>query len=502
MGILRQITSLARHSAIYAVSTAIQKLPGFLLLPIYTNFQYIPTTSDFSDFVMVFTFIAFMNFFYTYGMDSAMLRYFFIGGRERRDVFSATFFVLVLTSLATTVLLVIFSERLAVLILQGGQYAGYIRLAAMILLFDALGNLPYLVLRAEEKPVQFTLFKALRFVLELLANVYFVVFMRQGVMGILYASLLVSVINFLVMAPIILRHLTRRFDWRLAAQMLKFGLPFLPHGIAYTIIELIDRFIIQEILGKEAVALYGANYKFGALLSLLIHAFRNAWQPFFLKISSQPDARQIYARVLTYFAVGAGAIVIAGTFFVRDLLTFPFFGKFHVLSEEAYWAGIPIIPIVLLSYCFYGIYVVLTPGFYILKKSQYMVLFTGSAALVNIAANVILLTYMQNIWAAAWATLVSYFTMALTIYWVSSRIYPLPVEWRRLAKMFTLILLSMALYYFFEPPLLVRLAVLGMAALYVLYAVFEARERKGLMAALSFRPRRGENSSGENRADR
>ena len=41
-----------------------------------------------------------------------------------------------------------------------------------------------------------------------------------------------------------------------------------------------------QILDKDALGLYSANYKFGAILSVLILAFRNAWQPFFLKTAS------------------------------------------------------------------------------------------------------------------------------------------------------------------------------------------------------------------------
>ncbi|RMI03509.1 MAG: hypothetical protein D6681_09780, partial [Calditrichaeota bacterium] len=244
MGILRQISGLARHSAIYAISTAIQKLPGFLLLPIYTSLNYLPSRSDFGDYAIVFTFIAFMHYFYTYGMDAAMLRYFFLGKRDRKIVFSSTFLILILTSLGTTAILILLSPTLAEWLLKGSRYAGFIRLAGWILLFDAIGNLPYLILRAEEKSLQYTLFRGFRFLLELGFNILFVVVLRTGVIGILYTALAASLINLVVMIPIIKRYLTRRVDLALWREMLKFGLPFLPNGIAFTTIELVDRFIV------------------------------------------------------------------------------------------------------------------------------------------------------------------------------------------------------------------------------------------------------------------
>ena len=489
MSIFKQIANLARHSAIYAISTTLQRLSGFLLLPIYTNFNYIPSESAFGDYIIVFTFIAFMNFFYLYGMDSAMLRYFFLGKNDRKVVFSSTFNTLFVSSVLTTAVLIFLSPSIASGLLKSADYSPLIQLVGLILLFDTLGNLPYLLLRAEEKSVQFMMFKGLRFTLELVFNVVYVVFLNLEVYGIFYSSLTASIINFLVMTPIILRYLTRRVDFMLLKEMLTFGLPLLPNGIAFMTVELIDRIIVPEILGKDALAVYGANYRFGAILMLLILAFRNAWQPFFLKIADQQNAREIYARVLSYFVLGAGMIIIFCTLFIKDLLTFqywlPFIGDFYILNNQSYWAGIAIIPIILLAYCFYGIYVILTPGFYIKKASKYMIIFTGSAAMVNIIANLILLPWLNSFWGAAWATLLSYVVMAVTIYFFANRIYPVPIEWGRLIQVFILIFCILAAQYFLEIHFVIRLLLMLGTAAYCYFRIVRPEERLALRQKIS-----------------
>ena len=481
MAISKQISGLARHSAIYAVGTVIQRLPGFLLLPVYTSFDYIPSQKDYGDYTIVYTFIAFMNFVYLYGMDSSMMRYFFLGEKDRKTVFSSTFYFLLITSIASTALLAFFSADIAGVILKGPDYAPLIQLAGLVLLFDSLGNLPYLILRAEEKSVQFTVFKSSRFFLELLFNVLFVVILRLEVYGIFYTSLAASIINLLMMLPIIFRYLSRRIDFALWKEMLLFGLPLLPNGIAFMTIEMIDRLIVPEYLGKEALASYAASYRFGTLLLFVITAFRNAWQPFFLKIANQEDARQIYARVLTYFVLGGGLLALGISYFIRDLLTFHFFGKFYILNDASYWDGISIIPVILLSYLLYGMYVILTPGFYIKKESKYMILFTGSGALLNIVANIILLPLLNSFWGAAWATLISYFTMTLTIYLVANKIYPIPIEWGRLTKIFVLIIALLSLYYLFDMNLWLRVILMIAAVSYCIWGVLRPGERQSFM---------------------
>lgn len=484
MGIFRQISGLARHSAIYAIGTVIQRLPGLLLLPVYTNFNYIPSQKDYGDYTILYTFIAFMSFVYLYGMDSSMLRYFFLGEKDRKTVFSTTFLTLLLTSVFTTFLLFIYSPEVAAFILESPDYAPLIRLSALILFFDSIGNLPYLILRAEEKSIRFTVFKSSRFVLEVIFNVVYVVILKMEVSGIFYTSLTASIINLAMMLPIIFRYLSRRIDLKLWKEMLGFGLPLLPNGIAFMTIEMIDRLIVPEYLGKAALASYGASYRFGMLLLFVINAFRNAWQPFFLKVANQENAKQIYARVLTYYVLGAALLVLGISYFINDILTFHFFGKFYILNNKSYWDGIAIIPIILLSYFFYGMYVIMTPGFYIKKESKYMIIFTGSGALLNIVSNIILLPLLNSFWGAAWATLISYFVMTLTIYLVANRIYPIPIEWNRLTKIFVLLFALLVVYYALDLSLWLRAAIIAAAVAYCIFGVIHPGERKALKMRL------------------
>jgi O-antigen/teichoic acid export membrane protein len=474
-GIFPQIFKLTKHSAIYAISSIIQKLPGLILLPIYTNTNYLPSRSDFGDYALIFTFVAFMYFVYLYGMDSSLMRYFFLGGHDRRSVFSSISIMLLVTGAIVTGILIIFSPSIAELLLKNESYQPFILIAALILFFDSIGNLPFIILRAEEKSIQFTLFRMVRFILEMFLNILFVVILRKGVIGILYANLAASVINLIIMLPIMFRYFIPKIDFTLWKEMLWFGLPFLPNGIAYMAIETVDRFLVQEYLGKDAVGLYSPNYKFGTALLMLVIAFRNAWQPFFLKIADQSNAKEIYSRILTYFVISCGLITLFGTFFIKDVLTVYYFNSFYILGQ-AYWDGIPLIPVIFLSYFFFGIYVILTPGFYIKKKSSFMIVFTGSGAVLNIVVNIILLPKLY-IWGAAIATLVSYFTMAFTIYIISNKIYPIKIEWKPILKMILLMGLMFLLFYQFNLNILAR-SLMGIFAFFYAYIfVLGSRER-------------------------
>lgn len=47
------------------------------MMPIYTSKTYLANQSDYGDLTLFYTFVAFMNIVYLYGMDSAFMRYFF-----------------------------------------------------------------------------------------------------------------------------------------------------------------------------------------------------------------------------------------------------------------------------------------------------------------------------------------------------------------------------------------------------------------------------------------
>ena len=478
MSLRSQISRLTRHSAIYAISTAMQRMPGLLMIPFYTNENYIATTADFGNYVLVFTFIAFMNFFYLLGLDSAMMRYFFLDNQDRKEVFSATFWVMLLSCTIMSGLIIIFDKQLAELLLDDITQVHLIHLAAVIPLIDAYVNLAYNVLRAEEKPVHFTVLKSIRFTMEILFNILFVIYLKMGVPGIFYTSLTAAGLNLLMILPIIMRYLKLKLNWALAKMLLAFGLPLLPNGIAFMTIELVDNFLVKSLLSKEQVAIYRANYRFAALMLMLITAFRNAWQPFFLKVALQENARTIYARVLTYYVIAAGLFTVFISYFIGDILTYRFFGKFSILNEPVYWQGTGIIPLILLSYFVFGMYVIFTPGFYIEKKSRYMVLFTGLGAMVNIGANLWLLPLTDSFWGAAYATLISYLAMTVAIYVVARKIYPIPWEWGRVLPMICLISIAIVVFYLMQPGFIWRICLLFGILIISITGILNRRERE------------------------
>ena len=140
------------------------------------------------------------------------------------------------------------------------------------------------------------------------------------------------------------------------------------------------------------------------------------------------EARALCARVTTYFTAAGGFLVLCLTAFAREM-TLLVTGA----NAPTYLPGQGVAPLVALAYLCNGLYVLLTAGVYAEGRARVLPGIVGAGAAANVGLNVLLLPRIGFI-AAAWTTLVAYGLMALLLYLSMRRFYPVPFEYRRLAK--------------------------------------------------------------------
>ncbi len=472
---IRQLSSLLRHSSVYTISTFVQRALGFVLLPVYTDTAYI-TTSSYGDLSLAYTFIAFSTIIYLYGMDLAFMRYFFLGEYKRQDIYRTAFTSILLSSLVLSAVIFFIAPQIGGVVFGEGDYSLFIKLAIGVLFFDGLANLPYLILRAEEKSAVYSAIRIGRFLLEVVLNILFVIYLRQGVIGILYANVIASFINFLALLPFQFKYMKGVFSLAVLKSMLKFALPMVPNGLAYLTVEVSDKYLMRILLDKDTLGLYAPNYKFGSMFLFVVIAFRTAWQPFFLKAAKEEkDPKSIYAKVLTYFVLIGTFLVSAGSYFIEYIVRIPIYSGKTIMGS-AYWSGVNIIPVILAAYLFYGIYVNLTVGIYIRKKAELMVIFTGLAAIVNVGSNLYLMPN-YGIMGAAIATFLAYFVMAGSILIANRKIYPVNYEYGRISVCLAYLAVMLFILYYFEPDFIWRVILtVGSPLIFVFSGFFQKRE--------------------------
>ncbi|MBI3766082.1 MAG: polysaccharide biosynthesis C-terminal domain-containing protein [Ignavibacteriales bacterium] len=412
----QHLKRLGTETAIYALSTIVGRFLNFLLVPFYTN---VLAPGEYGIVAYIYSIIAFVTVIYSYGMESAYFKYsstLEIGTPKQN--FSTPFFSLLGSSIVFSLIITLLTSPLAQMLNISSHYETIVIYAGWILAFDAMAIIPFAMLRMAHKPNVFAAIKFINIVINVGLNIVLLVVMRIGIVG------------------------------------------------------------VRALTNDATVGVYQANYRLGIFMMLVVSMYDYAWRPFYFSVVKEPNAKEIFARVLTYFLLFMSGIFLALTLFVENLVNISIFGK-HLI-HPSYWSGLNIVPIVLLGYMFLGISTNLSAGMYIQKKTQYAPAITFIGALVNIVANYILIQSMGML-GAAWATLLAYFAMAVTLYFVVQSFYPVQYEFSRMIKILAAVAVVMVLYYSVPLPEMTRSSPLRIGWKFGLLVLF-----LGLMYGLRF----------------
>lgn len=442
---LDKIKELSKDTAIYGISTIFGRFLSFLLVPFYTN---VFTTSEYGIFAYLYTILAFMNIVYIYGMDAAFLKYTSLAKeKEKKDTFSTPFLFVVSTSLLASILFFIFKAGVSNALDVPQKYSHLFIYIILILLLDTFALIPFSKLRLERKAKKFATIKIINILINLTLNIVLILYYKMGIEAIFISNLCASAFSFLALIPDIVSRLKFKIDKNVLKKMLKFGLPYLPASIAAMMVQMIDVPILRELTNDATVGIYRANYKLGIFMMLFVSMFQYAWQPFFLNNAKEKNAKEIFSKVLSLFVLVASVIWIVISLFIDNLASIEILpGK--TIIGHSFLSGIFIVPVVLLAYLFYGMYVNFTAGLYIEEKTQYFPYVTITGALVNVVINLFLIP-IYGIMGAALATLASYIVMAAGMFFVSNKFYKINYEYRRIFPNIIIMITILLFYYYF-----------------------------------------------------
>jgi O-antigen/teichoic acid export membrane protein len=155
---------------------------------------------------------------------------------------------------------------------------------------------------------------------------------------------------------------------------------------------------------------------------------------------NKPDeARIVFSRVLSYYLIGFGALVVLFFFAAKPitlLMTAPAFHEAHL-----------IVGLVAAGLMLKGCYLIVLPGIYFAEKLYKQSAIEWVAAIANIVLNLWLIP-LFGIVGAALATFVSYLTLPIFAWLVARQYLKVDYEWQRLVKISMAIFLASALIYF------------------------------------------------------
>ncbi|MFD2563608.1 oligosaccharide flippase family protein [Aquimarina rubra] len=481
MGIFQK---LFKQTFIYGMATVLPRMLSFLLVPLYTD--QLPT-EEYGKVSIIFSYFVLFNVLLAYGMETAFFR-FFNKESDKEKVVSTSAISIAISSLIFVAIALLLKEQISV---WTDIKLEYINLVIWILLLDALVIIPFSWLRAKERPIRYAIIKIANVAINFGLNIFFLLYLKQlsfhftaldwickddyEISYIFISNLIASGFALLVLLPFYTK-IKYRFDRVLWKKMMKYAMPILVAGIAYSINETFDRILLDKLLpenvAEHMVGVYSACYKLALFMTLFATAFRLGIEPFFFNYVGNKNAPETYARITKYF-------VILGSFIFLFVIVFVHVLKIAFLRDTSYWEAVKIVPFILLANFCLGIYHNLSVWYKVTDRTKFGAYISVFGAIITLMLNFLLIPEYTYVGSAI-ATLAAYGTMMVVSWYFGRKYYPIPYDLKKMGMYLGLsISFSIISFYVFDSNYIISIPLL-LVFLVILYAS-EKKELKQIL---------------------
>lgn len=436
------IKSLAKDTAIYGMSSIVGKFLNWCLTPLYT---YVLVTDQYGIFTQFYALTALMLVLLTYGMETGFFRFANdIDKGEPQTVYSTCMASIGTTTLLFTTLAILFLNPIANL-LEAAQHPEYVLMLILIISLDVLATLPFAYLRYQKRPLRFAFLKLLNIALNIGFNLFFLVVCPvihqshpdwiswfyipdYGVGYILVSNVLSSFIQLLTLTPEIIK-IRWQFRYSLLKEILRYSFPLLILGLAGMMNQHLDKLIYPFLFDDHEYAMgqlgiYGANTKIAVVMVMFTQAFRYAYDPFIFARSKGEDKRTTYALAMKFFII-VDLLIFLAVMFYLDIIRY--------FVNPDYFAGLNIVPIVMLADLFSGVFFNLSLWYKLTDRTQWGVYFSLVGLVIIVTMNVCLVPRYGYV-ASAWAAFACYFVMMFLSWLFGQRYYPIRYNLKGIGK--------------------------------------------------------------------
>ncbi len=440
--------SLAKDTAIYGVSSIVGKFLNWLLVPLYT--YKLAEISDYGIVTNLFAWTALLLVILTYGMETGFFRFANKDPQNYRKIYGNTMISIGGSSLIFVALIVLFHQQIANFLGYQNQ-SEFIWMLGVIVAMDAFASIPFAYLRFQKRPIAFAGLKLLYIGLNIAFNLFFLIACPwlmevapdtiswfynpdYGVGYIFISNFIATAIQTLFLLPFIIQA-KFEFDGKLLKQILKYSLPLLFLGIAGIANQNLDK-ILFKFLRTDALqqlGIYGAVGKIAMVIMMFTQAFRYAYEPFVFAKNKDADSKTAYSMAMKYYVIFALLIFLSVVMYM-DIIK-------HFIAPK-YWIGLGILPIILFSYIFQGIFFNLSIWYKLTDKNHYGAWFSFIGTVVILLGN-ILFVPKYSYWASVWSSFAGFFVIMILSYFFGQKFMPINYN---LKKIGFYILLALALF--------------------------------------------------------
>ena len=445
---MAEMKNLAKQTAIYGISSILGKFLNWCLVPLYT---YILTSSaEYGVVTNLYAWTALLLVLLTYGMETGFFRFVNKEDEDAQSVYSSVLWCVGFTSLLFIVCTTNFSDSIAEF-LGYPSHPEYISMMCIIVGLDAFGCIPFAYLRYKNQAARFAIIKLAMILVNIFFNIFFLLIcprlliVHPGLVnwfydpsygvGYVFVSNLISTLSvtFMLLPQILQARL--RIEPSLLKRILRYSLPLLVLGIAGIMNQTVDKIIFPYLVpdrveAETQLGIYGACFKIAMVMMVFTQAFRYAYEPFVFA-QNKGDKKKEYADAMKFFVIFS-LLIILGMIFFLDILK-------HVIRSD-YWVGLNVVPIILFSYLFQGVFFNLSLWYKLIDKTYFGAVLSVVGLIITLAVNIAFVPEYGYMASAA-ASLCCYFVIMLISYFLGQRFYPIKYDLKSIAIYLTVAML-------------------------------------------------------------
>lgn len=369
---------------------------SFLLIPLYTS---VLTPEEYGQLELLNGMGNILSIILSFGMTTYLtVEYYHLIGKSKmefiRDVISTYLYFGLMFWIFLSFNILIFKSKL----LSDDVSLLTVFIALVISYLTFFQNAFFSILQIKKQAIKLTLYRVAIGVLTAVINIFFVYYIRIGILGIFLANFIMLAASLVFAFDEYFKKVDRKlFNFNLSKylNLIKASLPYVGGTLAYWTLSGVDRWFILNYLGEREVGIYAAAYKLSSFYeALLISPIVAVYTPYIFERFSKGTFDQNF-KIVVPFVV----ILFIGLGFATKWI-----GGF--MLNASYHEALQYIPFLTIAFGFFFLCQITASKLVYSKNAKLLLLNIVTASVINIILNFFLIL-KYGLYGATFAFVIS-----------------------------------------------------------------------------------------------
>lgn len=408
-------TSLLKNASVYTGANLLSALVPFLCMPILTRYL---TPEDYGIVAVMGSIISFLIPFVGLNVDGAIAAHYYSSRDTFEDFVKACNSILVISSFFVITIILLFADYIAEYTLFPGDWLWTV---VMICISQFIYGMHLTLLQIRKMAINYGILQVLNVCFNVGLSIFLVVILNMNWQGRVLAQC-ITMFGFMVVSIVFL-YKNKLFgfnaDINYFKEALTFGIPLIPHTISGSIMTVLDRIYVANIVDLGTAGLFVIGAQIGGGVELLVSSFNKAYVPWLYDKLSTIDTVKKYRIVrYTYFYFIMVLLLAIAYSYVAPLILEIFVGEKFLGASSYVWAFA-------LSGALSGMYYMVVNYIFYSRKTVYLMLATFLSALLHAFISYYFTLY-YGILGTCFSVVLSHFIIFILVWYLSNKVYKMP----------------------------------------------------------------------------